>query len=240
MKTGVLVASGGIDSTVLLYELAKKKKVKAVIFFDYGQRSATEQFFRLKTHTTKLKVPLEFQELHLPQYMQGVGAIISGKPKKAGKKKHESLDLSGKELEKWKTDVFDIIPGRNTLFLIYSLAYARSLKLNTVYVGFQHDRPEWEMFLKQRDFTSDGMDTTPGYLDAFNYFILQGAMDSNLRIEAPWFDRQWDKAAIVAHGRKLGADLEDTWSCEFYPECGECGQCRVRKEVLTSQEETVV
>jgi 7-cyano-7-deazaguanine synthase len=238
MKPGVLVASGGIDSTVLMYELVRKKKLKGVIFFDYGQASVDQQLKCLRWQTPAT-VRIEVVRLQLPAWMRGSGAIMKGTPKKKQKSAYESMKLNEKELKTWMKDVWDYIPGRNTLFILYALAYARSLKVNTVYVGFQHDEPEWQMFLKQRDFSSAGMDTTPGYVDAFNFFITQGAMDADLRIEAPWFDKQMDKAAIIARGQKLGVDLSETYSCEFFPPCGGCRGCLVRNELLTSQEENV-
>jgi 7-cyano-7-deazaguanine synthase len=239
VKTGVVVASGGIDSTVLIYQLHKKGKLGGVFFMDYGQASRKVQLKYLKHHQNRLGFELIHQRVQFPGYMLGSGAIISGKVKTAQKDAYESLSLSGVKLSKWMDEVWDYIPARNTMFILYALAWARWKEYKVVYTGFQFDEPEWKMFHKQMDYSSPGFDTTPGYVDAFNYFLSQGAMDGEMRVESPFLTDQLDKAAIVKLGRRLKVDLDKTWSCEFYPECGACRGCLVRKKVLTSQGETV-
>jgi 7-cyano-7-deazaguanine synthase len=240
MKPGIVLASGGIDSVVLMYLLKKRKALKGVFTVNYGQASAKEQISCLKFHAKKLKTSLYVEELYIPSYMVGGGHIMSGRPKSKMKDPYESMKLRTKgQQKKWLADVWDYMPARNTLFLIYALAYARSLKVDVVYTGFQFDKAEWQDFHKSMTYTSSGIDTTPGYVWSFNELISDGAFDRDLRIEAPFLDKQQDKATIIRLGRKLGVDLSKTYSCEFYPRCGACRGCLVRKQLLTSQEENV-
>ena len=45
---GLLLASGGMDSTVLAYDLANKKQNIVILFIDYGQHCKEKEFATLK------------------------------------------------------------------------------------------------------------------------------------------------------------------------------------------------
>ena len=45
---GVLLASGGMDSTVLAYDLAQKSENIIVLFLDYGQHCAEKELDTLR------------------------------------------------------------------------------------------------------------------------------------------------------------------------------------------------
>lgn len=239
MKPGIVLASGGIDSTVLMYHLHQKKALKGIFFVNYEQASASIQYSNLMYHSKILKVPFEMFSLYLPLYMRGSGAILKGKPKKKQKKPYENLHYGAKKNKEWLRDVYDYIPARNTLFTLYALGWARSLGLKMVYAGYQLDSEVWEAFHKAGVDSSPGMDTTPGYVRDFNLFLKSGAIDNDMRVEAPFLDDCMDKQEVVKWGKKYKVDLSKTYSCEFYPECGACQGCLVRRKVLTGQGESV-
>ena len=231
MKKGVLLASGGIDSMVLAYQLKKQKALDSIVFIEYGQASSEEQWRCVQHHAGVLKVQAQHVRAFLPEFMQGSGAILSGKQKKKQKDPYEVMKLRGKKYDAWLRDVWDYIPGRNTFFLLYACGWARHRKLDRVYTGFQFDEPEWRAMHRAMSYEGD-LDTYPGFLWAFNDLLEAGAFTGKMEVIAPFLDAQKDKSAIVALGRKLGVDLSQTYSCEFWPACGSCRGCLVKRKVL--------
>lgn len=116
----LLLASGGMDSTVLAYKLAKDKRKVAVLFIDYGQHC------REKEYITLLKV--------LPkEYLNHVRVI------KIGDVYKESNSRMIKEANLWVDNVVaeDLyLPYRNILFISLASAYAQSIGIKDVYTAF--------------------------------------------------------------------------------------------------------
>lgn len=120
MINGVLLASGGMDSTVLAYDLCKQGKEIVPLFIDYGQHCCAKELTTLK------KV--------IPDSMKGKIKII-----KIGDVYKESNSRMIKEANLWRDSVVadDLyLPYRNLLFLTVASAYAQSIGVNTVYSAF--------------------------------------------------------------------------------------------------------
>ena len=60
----------------------------------------------------------------------------------------------------------------------------------------------------------------------------QAGTFEDVTIEAPYTNIT--KADIARHGKQLGIDYSETWSCYKGGEvhCGQCGTCRERQEAL--------
>lgn len=117
---GVLLASGGMDSTVLAYDLANQKKNIILLFLDYGQHCKDTEFQTLK------KVVPEV-------YKNNIRVI------KIGDIYRESKSRMIVEANLWKDTVIadDLyLPYRNLLFLSIASAYAQSISAKTVYTAF--------------------------------------------------------------------------------------------------------
>ena len=117
---GVLLASGGMDSTVLAYDLANQGKNIIILFLDYGQHCKDTEY-----NTLKKVVPVI--------YKNNIRII------KIGDIYKESKSRMIVEANLWKDTVVadDLyLPYRNLLFLSIASAYAQSISAQNVYSAF--------------------------------------------------------------------------------------------------------
>jgi len=117
---GVLLASGGMDSTVLAYSLEKEQKDIILLFLDYGQHCVNTEY-----ETLKMVAPEKFK--------QNIKVI------KIGDIYQESNSRMIKEANLWTDNVEaeDLyLPYRNLLFLSIASAFAQSKGVKVVYSAF--------------------------------------------------------------------------------------------------------
>lgn len=117
---GVLLVSGGMDSTVLAYWLNNNGKSIVPLFFDYGQHCMLKEYETLKRV--------------LPKAVESNIKII-----KIGDIYNESNSRLIKEANLWEDSITSndlYLPYRNLLFLSIAAAYAQSIGCNTVYSAF--------------------------------------------------------------------------------------------------------
>jgi 7-cyano-7-deazaguanine synthase len=120
MKNVLLLASGGMDSTVLAYYLLNKGKSIKVVFFDYGQHFKDRELKQLyKSLPSELSESIE---------IINISNIYSNSKSKMIK----TTDL-------WKENIHadDLyLPYRNLVFLTLASAYAQSNNIKEVYAAF--------------------------------------------------------------------------------------------------------
>lgn len=117
---GVLLASGGLDSTVLAYKLEAENKNIIPLFLDYGQHCMNTEYDTLvrvvpKRFKSNIRI-LKISDIY-----------------------KESNSRMIKEADLWKDIVVadDLyLPYRNILFLSIASAYAQSIGIKNVYVAF--------------------------------------------------------------------------------------------------------
>ncbi len=116
------------------------------------------------------------------------------------------------------------VPGRNTIFLSFALAWAETLGASDVFLG-----------ANALDY-SGYPDCRPEYIEAFermaNLATRAGLEGRRLRIQTPLINLS--KAEIVKLGHRLGVEYALTWSCyDPTPEgtpCGRCEACILRRK----------
>lgn len=134
---GVLLASGGMDSTVLAYDLAQKGKSIILLFLDYGQHCVETEFQTLKKVAPEL-------------YKSNIRII------KIGDIYKESNSRMIIEANLWVDNVVadDLyLPYRNLLFLSIASAYAQSLGSRNVYSAFINSNHAKEIDCSMEFFT---------------------------------------------------------------------------------------
>ena len=134
---GVLLASGGMDSTVLAYDLARRKKKIILLFLDYGQHCASKEL-----NTLKSVAPQEYRE--------NIRIIRIGDIYK------ESKSRMIVEADLWKDDVVSddlYLPYRNLLFLSIASAYAQSIGAKDIYSAFINSNHAKEIDCSMEFFT---------------------------------------------------------------------------------------
>ena len=202
----VVLFSGGLDSTVLVYHLIKEKVDLKLLSIDYGQRHQKEI-----TSSTQIAeyLGLPHLVLSLPSLGQLLGGSALTDQKIILPKGHYAEDSM-------KTTV---VPNRNMILLSLAAGHAISIKFDTVaYAAHAGDHTIYP-------------DCRPEFADSMAHALTLADWNC-INLLRPFVN--WSKADLVKHGMQMGVPFEKTWSCyaggKFH--CGKCGTCVERKEAF--------
>lgn len=204
MKDSVIIVSGGMDSTTMLYD--KKDEIALGISFDYGSNHNAREIPFAEMHCRRLgiehiTIPLDFMHRYFESsLLSGAKAIPEG----------HYADENMKST---------VVPFRNGIMLAVAVGIAESRGLKKVMIanhGGDH---------------TIYPDCRPEFISAIDAAAKAGTY-ANVEIVAPYTNIT--KADIAAIGKRLGVDYSETWSCYKGGEkhCGKCGTCVERKEAL--------
>ncbi len=208
MKKSILILSGGLDSTTLLYKLLKEKKDVFVISFDYGQRHKKE-LEMAKLSCKKLSVDHKIVDV------QSLRELIS----------NSSLTSDNIEVpeESYQDESMRItvVPNRNMIFASIAIGYAVNIGADEIALGVH----------------SGDHAIYPDCREEFIVALREVAKIANYKpidVYAPFLNST--KGDIVKEGTEMGVDYSLTWSCYKGEEkpCGKCGSCQERKEAFDS------
>ena len=204
MKDCILILSGGMDSTTLLYDY--KDRIALAISFDYGSNHNAKEIPFAKYHCEKLGIqhlviPLEF----MGQYFRS--SLLEG---------DEAIPEGHYADENMKSTV---VPFRNGIMLSIAVGMAESNSLQ--YVMMANHGGDHTIY----------PDCRPEFVDAFSNAAHAGTFNE-VRLLSPYCNMT--KGEIAARGKELGIDYSKTWSCYRGGEkhCGKCGTCIERQEAL--------
>ncbi len=207
----VVLFSGGLDSTTLLYwALSQGKEVQA-LSFDYGQRHRLEIDLSART-IEQLRIPREILKVDLRPI---AGSALTD----------YSLDIP-----RWKAEQAQkpragppstYVPFRNGIFLSLAAAWAEVRSISEILCGFHVlDSPDYP-------------DTTKNFVQAMEEAINQGTKAAfgapPFKIICPFL--ALTKVEILRLGLELGADYAYSLSCYRGGEipCFECPACVFRQ-----------
>ncbi len=206
-SAGLVLFSGGIDSsTTLAIALQERDEVYA-LSFDYGQRHRIElQKATLVLKQFQVKEHLQFQ-IDLRQV--GGSALTSS----IQVPKQRSIDQS---------IPVTYVPGRNLIFLSIAAAFGETRNAFDLYYG-----------ANVLDY-SGYPDCRPEFIESLEETLNRGTKFGTeygkFRIHAPLL--KLTKAEIIQKGISLGVDYTHTHSCydpsEAGEACGECDSCIIR------------
>jgi 7-cyano-7-deazaguanine synthase len=209
-KKAVAVVSGGMDSTVLVYDLLNKGYDVTMLSVDYGQRHRVELDYARRT-ATRLGLKRHIADL------TGITTLISKSALTSG------LDVpDGHYAEDTMRQT--VVPNRNSIMLNVAIGFAVTIGADTVatavHSGDHYIYP----------------DCRPEFIDALNVLAstaCEGFLADDFRVLAPYVNISKD--AIAAIGDDLNVPWEDTWSCYKGDthHCGSCGTCYERREAFT-------
>lgn len=205
MKT-VLIYSGGIDSTVLLYHLRAAGHDLTALSVDYGQRHRCE-LERAAVICADLGIPNPLADLSSIQGLLAGSSLTSPEIEVAeGHYTEESMKST-------------VVPNRNMILL--SVATGHALSINADYVAYAAHSGDHAIYPDCRNEFADAMATA-----------IQLADWEQIELIRPFVD--WTKADIVRRGAELGLPFEKTWSCYKGVDlhCGRCGTCIERREAF--------
>ena len=209
----IVLSSGGLDSTTAM-AMAKEEGYEIYsLSFRYGQRHALE--LEAAQRVAKALGAKEHLVMDIDLARIGGSALT------------DDLDVpKGRTDEEIKKGIpVTYVPGRNTIFLSYALAWAEVVGASDIFLG-----------VNAIDY-SGYPDCRPEYIKAFEHLAnlatkagVEGL--TPIRIRAPLM--RMTKAEIIRKGVKLGVDYGMTHSC-YDPSadgkaCGYCDSCLLRKK----------
>ncbi|MDI9609865.1 MAG: 7-cyano-7-deazaguanine synthase QueC [Archaeoglobaceae archaeon] len=206
----VLIFSGGVDSSTLLYYLLSKGYELSALTFIYGQRHSKEVEFAKKL-TERARLVKNFE--HRIVDITSIHELIS-----KGAITGDSRVPEGFYTEERQRAT--IVPNRNMILLSIAVGYA--VKIGAKEVHYAAHKSDYSVYPDCRKEFVKAMDTA----------IYLGNLWNEVELRAPFIDMS--KAEIVALGLKLGVPYELTWSCyrgEARP-CLSCGTCVERTEAF--------
>ena len=205
MKT-VIVYSGGLDSTVLLYHLREAGHDLHALSIDYGQRHSCEL-----DHATAICAELGIT--HPTADLSAIQPLLAGS------------SLTSPEIEVAEGHYSEesmkstVVPNRNMIFLSVATGHALSIKADQIaYAAHSGDHA---IYPDCRNEFVDAMATAIRLADWEQIELIRRFVD-------------WTKADIVRRGAELGVPFAQTWSCYKGGDlhCGRCGTCIERREAF--------
>lgn len=200
----VLVYSGGLDSTTLLYEY--RDSIALAVSFDYGSKHNAREIAYAAENCKRvgvkhLVIPLGF----IGQYFKS-DLLLSGGEIPEGSYADDNMHST-------------VVPFRNGIMLAVAAGLAESYGLDTV------------MLANHSGDHAIYPDCRPEFVEAMDAAVQAGTYEG-IRVVSPYCDIT--KRDIALRGKALGIDYSLTYSCYKGGEkhCGKCGTCVERKEAL--------
>lgn len=203
-KDSLLVLSGGMDSTTLLYDYADR--IALAVSFNYGSNHNAREIACAAENCRRLSVPhlvipLDFMGRYFhSSLLEGADAIPEG---------HYASD-------NMKSTV---VPFRNGIMLAIAAGLAESRGLRHI------------MMANHGGDHTIYPDCRPEFVSAMNDAVRFGTFPG-ITLWAPY--TSLTKADIARRGVELGMDYSLTYSCYKGRErhCGKCGTCVERREAF--------
>ncbi len=204
----VILLSGGLDSSTVLYQAKADGCECYAITFNYQQRHQRE--LQSAQAIARSVGVIEHQLVNFDLRAWGGSALT------------DDIDLpQDRDLAAMAANIpITYVPARNTIFLSFALAYAEAIAANQVYIG-----------VNALDY-SGYPDCRPDYIEAmqsvYRLGTKQGREGQPIEIVAPLINLK--KTEIIELGNKLGVPWSQTWSCYAGGDnaCGVCDSCRLR------------
>lgn len=204
MKDSLIILSGGMDSVTLLTEY--KESIALAVTFDYGSNHARKEIPMAQLHCERLGIKHIVIPLEfMHQYFKS--SLLDGA---------DAIPEGHYQDENMKSTV---VPFRNGIMLAIACGIAESNGLKKVMIanhGGDH---------------AIYPDCRLDFIKAMSEAMTAGTYEG-ITIDAPY--TTITKTDIARHGKELGINYAETWSCYKGGEkhCGKCGTCVERKEAL--------
>lgn len=204
MPDSIIILSGGLDSTTMLYEY--KDDIALALSFDYGSNHNARELAFARLHCERLGIPhiiipLDFiHQYFRSSLLEGADAIPEGN--------YNDDNMRS-----------TVVPFRNGIMLAIAAGMAETRGLTRI------------MMANHAGDHAIYPDCRQSFVDAMNQAIQAGTYEG-ITLFTPYTNLT--KADIARHGKALGIDYSETWSCYKGGEkhCGKCGTCTERREAL--------
>ena len=207
----LLIYSGGLDSTTLLYEY--KDSIALAVTFDYGSKHNAREIACAVDNCKRLGIkhlviPLGF----IGQYFKS-DLLLSGGDIPEGSYADENMKST-------------VVPFRNGIMLAVAAGLAESYELDAI------------MLANHSGDHTIYPDCRPEFIDAFSAAVKAGTYNG-VQVISPYCNIT--KRDIALRGKAIVLNYSLTYSCYKGGEkhCGKCGTCVERKEALAGFDPTV-
>jgi len=225
-KIGVILLSGGLDSTTVAAYAIKEGYELMAITFRYGQKHSREVESARKVAEV-MGIKWEVVDFSFFKKLAWYSALTSSEGFKVPKERDNK--------EMTKEIPITYVPLRNTFFITIAAAFLESEVLSLIENGRVNPAElEASIFIAANAIDYSGYpDCRPEYYEKMTGVLFEGSKlgaqyGEPINIQTPIIHRT--KAEIVKLARELNAPLEYTWSCyegEDVP-CGKCDSCILR------------
>jgi len=205
MKKAVVILSGGMDSTTLLYDAKHDGYDVSAISFNYGQKHKKELNVATKT-CSKLDINHKILDLSVLNLLAPSALTREDWDVPEGHYADENMKQT-------------VVPNRNMVMLALSTSYAISKKAKYLFYGvhsgdhaiYPDCRPDFYKYMQDAIMRADWHE---------------------ILLRAPYIMK--DKGDIVIRGKEIGVDYSLTWTCYKGRDkaCGKCGSCVERLEAF--------
>ena len=183
MKDSIIVLSGGLDSTTMLYEY--RDRIALAVSFNYGSNHNERELAFAAMHCERLGIrhmiiPLEF----IGQYFKS--SLLAGA---------DAIPEGSYDDENMRSTV---VPFRNGIMLAVAAGLAENYNLQNVMIA--NHAGDHAIY----------PDCRPEFITAMDAAVGAGTYN-HAHIWAPYTNLT--KADIARHGKALGIDYTETWSC---------------------------
>lgn len=211
MKDIVILYSGGMDSSVALYQYAER--IRLAVSFDYGSKHNAREIKYAAINCKALGIEHRIIEMDLNKMGFVSDLLQSGAEIPDGHYEDENMKKT-------------VVPFRNGIMLSIAAGIAESMECNRLLISnHSGDHAIYP-------------DCRPDFISSMNNAIRYGTYNE-VEILAPF--THLTKREIALEGKKTGVPFENTYSCYNGKEihCGTCGTCTERKEALEGFDPTI-
>ncbi len=213
MISSIVLFSGGIDSTTVLYWAKKNLERVCALTFFYGQ-----------THSIEIEMAKKIAEREgIEQIVLNVDLSQIGGSSLTDRK-IEIEDVKLEELEERIPSTY--VPFRNGIFISLAAAVAEVMDCENIVVGFHS--------LDSQNYPDTSKNFVSAMENAINTGTRAGKLGKKISILAPLI--RMKKEEIIKFGLEMGTDYSYSISCYRGNEipCMRCPTCRIRESAWKS------
>jgi 7-cyano-7-deazaguanine synthase len=199
----VVLLSGGLDSTVMLYWVKERYDKVYPLYVNYGSSHREKEYAAALKTCEEFNLTLETVKLE--------GNILSGS---------SLVDSAVSTPSDLKDTINTVVPFRNIIMLSLAASYAD--KVNAGVIATSPTKEDFEVFRDCRRIFHDQLEV-----------VLRTAakFDQPYQILTPFINNTKDE--VIAIGVGLDVDFSKTWTCyspKNDKPCGVCPSCQVREK----------
>ncbi|EIJ65749.1 protein ExsB [Candidatus Nitrosopumilus salaria BD31] len=202
----ILIFSGGLDSTTLLYKLQHEGHEVFPMTFLYGQKHCKESE---SAKEICQNLTLSHKVIDLSPLQTVLDSALTNP--------NISIPAVPSSAQFYETLKTTVVPNRNAIFLSIGAGYAQSIGAKNIFFAAHYsDRGMYP-------------DCREEFISAFENMTKLSLGDDDASVSSPFATIK--KSEVVKIGHSLNVPFELTWSCYEgkHRHCGRCSACRERK-----------